>query len=343
MASTNTAAWLNGARVHPFEVKESPYNSPEANEIVIQNATIAVNIIDYRMQDPAVFPVAYPAVIGQDVAGVVAAVGPGVTRFKKGDRVLGHAVSMLSQTPRHGAFQNYTCVPDNMASPIPHNLDFEHAVCVPLAASTASCGLYEADFLNLQRPIPTGAPKTGKTVLIWGGATSVGFSGIQLAEASGYETIVTASPKNHALLKGLGADHLIDYHSPSVSDEILSAANGKEIAGVLLLGAADKTWSDVCNLLVRHQKGGFIATAVHHDVNDVPQGVTAKFIFGLTLWKNDVGKALYENYLPEALAKGTFVAGPEPEIVGRGIGELQKAVDVRRNRDPSAKKMIVVV
>ena len=94
-------------------------------------------------------------------------VGPGVTRLKVGDRVLGHAVGLDEKrnTSAEGAFQIYTVLLDYMTSPIPSTLPYESAAVVPLGLSTAACSLFQEDQLALQ--YPSLSPKsTGKTLLI---------------------------------------------------------------------------------------------------------------------------------------------------------------------------------
>ena len=139
----------------------------------------------------------YPFVRGSDLAGEVVEVGKDITRVRVGDRVLGHAVGMdrKSNKSSEGAFQQYTVIRANMASPIPSSMSYERACVLPLCLSTAACGLFQKDFLALLYPILSPKPN-GKTVLIWRSSTSVGSNAIQLAVAAGYEVITTASPKN---------------------------------------------------------------------------------------------------------------------------------------------------
>ena len=157
-------------------------------------------------------------------------VGSSVSRFAKGDRVLGHAVGMASQRDCDNAFQKYTVVLEHMASPIPSSLSFEHAAVLPLGLSTAAVGLFQKEYLKLQYPSVHPKP-TGKTLLVWGGASSVGSNAIQLAVAAGYEVITTASPKNFDYVKKLGASQVLDYHSKSIADELVDIFKGKTIAG----------------------------------------------------------------------------------------------------------------
>jgi NADPH:quinone reductase-like Zn-dependent oxidoreductase len=121
----------------------------------------------------------YPTILGQDVAGEIIAVGSNVTTFKKGDGVLGHAMGMATKRPQDAGFQTHTILDERMASRIPDDLSFERAVVVPLGLFTAACGLFqEPPFLGLQLPTEPARKPTGKTVLIWGGASSVGSNGI---------------------------------------------------------------------------------------------------------------------------------------------------------------------
>ncbi|KFZ02031.1 hypothetical protein V500_00481 [Pseudogymnoascus sp. VKM F-4518 (FW-2643)] len=193
--ATNTAAWLNAEGSRPFEVRSAPLWIPGENEILIRSRAIAVNPVDSNLQaapEPR-WSVKYPVIPGPDVAGVVVAVGPNVTRFKEGDRVLGHEVGMFTRELQCCAFQAHTIVRTNMASEIPDNISFGSAAVIPLGFSTSACGLFQDTFLNLQLPTVLPQKQTGKTLLILGGASSVGSNAIKLAVAAGYKVITTAS------------------------------------------------------------------------------------------------------------------------------------------------------
>ena len=72
----------------------------------------------------------------------------------------------------------------------------------------------------------------------------------------------------------------------------------------------------------------------------VPDGVESKFILGSGLADNEVGAAVYADYLPKALAEGKFIAAPEPLVVGKGLESIQKAFEVQM-KGVSAKKVVV--
>jgi len=214
---SNKAVWLPAKRAE-FEIKSAPYTAPRENEIVDRNRAVAMNAIDWMTQSMGdiCFPwTKYPFVVGSHVAGEVVQVGSGVTRFKKGDRVLGHAVGADKKrnSAAEGAFQEYTILLAHMASPIPDDMAYENAVVLPLTLSTAACGLFE------------------------GGSTSLGSNAIQLAVAAGYEVITTASPKNFGYVRKLGAAHVFDYRSRTAVEDIVKAIGGGSNAGALAIGA----------------------------------------------------------------------------------------------------------
>ena len=156
MAVQNTALWLpkRGAR---FEVSPAPYTPPGANQVVVRARAVAVNPLDglsgflYRIVLPWL---TFPAIVGSDVAGEVVEVGPGVTRLRPGDRVVGHAlgVEKSQNRPAEGAFQHYVVLLQHMVSTIPESLSFVQASVLPLALSTAASGLFQTDQLGLALP-----------------------------------------------------------------------------------------------------------------------------------------------------------------------------------------------
>lgn len=156
----------------------APYPRARENEIVIRNRAVAINPLDWIKQSigDLIFSwIRYPFVLGADCAGEVVEVGDSVTRFAVGDRVLGHAVGTdrKRNSAAEGAFQHYTVVLAHLAAPVPDSLSYEDAAVLPLALSTAACGLFQQDQLGLQHPSVTPKP-TGQTLLVWGGSTSVG-------------------------------------------------------------------------------------------------------------------------------------------------------------------------
>jgi len=367
----NAAAWLFKTQ-KPLGVREANYTEPGAGELVVRNHAVAINPFDWFNQGAAgiVCPwLKLPCVLGSDVAGEVVEVGSGVTRFKVGDRILGHAVGVDKKRNRasEGAFQHYTVLLSHMAAPIPAGLSYECASVLPLGLSTAACGLFQKDQLALQYPLENPTP-TGETLLVWGGSTSVGCNAIQLAVAAGYEVITTASPANFDNVKRLGASAAFDYNSPTVVPDLIRAFHGKTIAGAIAIGA---TSASACLDVVHASKGNKFVSMASFPISfqrmakgspvaaeilrQSPKlmaygltmflksrlrGIGSKSIYGTTLMDNEVSRIIYVDFLPKALAQGRYIAAPEPMIVGRGLAVLQAALDVQR-KGVSAAKVVV--
>ena len=245
---------------------------------------------------------------------------------------------MATKRNEENAFQAYTILQTNMASEIPDNISFERAAVIPLGYSTAAAGLFQDEYLNLQFPTQPPQKPTGKTILIWGGASSVGSNAIQLTVAAGYEVVTTASPKNFEYVKKLGASEAFDYKDPAVSEKRVSYFKGKTIAGALdCIGAG--TWT-ICIDVVHKSTGTRFVATTNRGFPDPPEGVTIKHIFAITIKDNEVGKAVYEDFLPKALKAGTYVPAPEPLIAGKGLESVQGAVELVQ-KGVSAAKIVV--
>lgn len=118
----------------------------------------------------------YPFVLGEDVAGTVVALGSGVTRYKVGQRVTGHCDGLLTKKATNAAFQSYATCLEVLVCHIPDSVPLVNAAVLPLAVSTASTGLFSV----LKMPFPKVSPEpTNRTILIWGGSSSVGSCAIQ--------------------------------------------------------------------------------------------------------------------------------------------------------------------
>lgn len=338
--ASNTAAWLTAAKATPLTVGPAPLWVPKEDEILVKNHAVAINPVDGTIQAHAWWPIDYPAILGHDVAGEVAEVGPNVTRFKKGDRVMGNAIGMVTKQHRDNGFQSYTILQTKLASALPDNIAMENAVVIPLGCSTAAAGLFQHEFLDLQFPTEPRQRDTGKTILIWGGASSVGSNAIQLAVAAGYDVVTTASSKNFQYVKQLGATEAFDYKGPDVQNDLLEYLRNKAVSGILDCIGGSAT---VACLEIASAYGGtkFVATT-KPNFPAPPEGVKIKHIFATTIKDNHVGKAIYEDFLPKALKAGSFVPAPEPLVVGRGLESVQKGMDMI-NAGVSARKLVVLL
>lgn len=349
MTPENMALWLPKARGR-FEVGPAPYTAPAANEVVVRAHAIAVNPIDaapgfaYRVILPWL---TFPAVVGSDVAGEVVEVGSEVTRLRPGDRVVGHAVGIDRNRNRaaEGAFQLYVVLMQHMVTPIPDDLPFERAAVLPMSVSTAASGMFQQDQLALRLPT-TDPTDRGETVLVWGGSTSVGSNAIQLARHAGYRVVATSSPHNFAYLRSLGAAAAVDYHSRTAARELIDEIGDSPLAGTLAIG--NGSLAPTLSIAAKVPGSRRIAAAQPAWLTRIAlarrrrHGVRVSSIWGTSLKDNEVGPAIYGDFLPGALASGTYRAAPDPVLVGEGLEKIPDALDQLRN-GVSAKKLVVKV
>ena len=137
----------------------------------------------------------FPLILGRDFSGVVAALGEGVTDLKIGDEVFG-----VLEAGREGAYTEKLAITAKIVAKKPAAMSHVDAAALALAGLTAIRSV--EDTLQL---------KSGETILIQGGAGGVGSFAVQLAKHLGAHVITTARTENHAFLREIGADEIIDY------------------------------------------------------------------------------------------------------------------------------------
>jgi hypothetical protein len=136
--------------------------------------------------------------------------------------------------------------------------------------------------------------------------------------------ITTCSPKNFDYVKRLGASQAFDYRGNAVVGEIVAALNGKKLAGAFAVAAGSAT---LCAEVLSASEGGEVLVFA-----TVP-GVSLDDLFRQR-------KAVYEDFLPGALAAGQYQAAPEPQVVGHGLRHIQSAMDAQM-KGVSAAKIVV--
>ncbi|MBV9155767.1 MAG: NAD(P)-dependent alcohol dehydrogenase [Acidobacteriaceae bacterium] len=182
-----------------LEYRQTEKPTPAPSEVLIQVRAASVNPYDWHFLRGTPFFIRLftglrkprsPA-LGADVAGIVAAVGPEITRFKIGDAVFGVC---------KGAFAEFACAKETALALKPESLSFEEAASVPIAGITALQGLRDR-----------GRVQPGQRVLINGAAGGVGTFAVQIGKYLGAQITGVCSAGNVALVKSLGADAVIDY------------------------------------------------------------------------------------------------------------------------------------
>ena len=196
-----------------LEAVEVEQPTPRPNQILVRHAAIGLNFID-TYQRSGLYPIRYPAVLGQEGAGVVETVGAEVTRFKPGDRV--------AYSGQGGAYAEFQVVPAARAVALADAVSFEAAAASLLKGMTT-------EFL-LRRCYPV---RAGETILVHAAAGGVGTLMVQWAKALGAIVIGTVGSEAKAeLARSLGCDHVILYRHEDVAARVreITAGAGVPVA-----------------------------------------------------------------------------------------------------------------
>lgn len=182
-----------------LRLADIPVPEPKRGEVRVRVLACAVNLSDweYLVGDPfyarmvgGLFRPKQP-VLGSDIVGVVDKLGPGVTDFAVGDRIMGDVVE------KRGGFAEFACVPARLMARAPENLTDEVAAALPQAGGIAVAG---TDGVRGPR-------------LLINGAGGSGTMALQLAKAAGLHVTAVDNAGKVDWLKGLGADEVIDYRA----------------------------------------------------------------------------------------------------------------------------------
>jgi len=269
---------------------------PEAGQIVVQIHAIGVNPVDtyIRAGGPGYAP-NLPYTPGSDAAGIVAAVGAGVTGIAVGDRV--YCAGTLS-----GAYaEKAVCTPAQI-HPLPEQVSFAQGAAVPIPYATA----YRALFHRANA-------KPGEVVLVHGASGGVGSAAIQIARAAGMTAIGTAgTARAQQLVLEQGAHQVVDHHNPDHGKQVLEFTKGQGVDVILEMLANVNLGADL-SILARG--GRVVVIGSRGDVQITPRDLMRReaAIFGMVLM----------NATPAELTSihAFLVAGLEHKILRPVVGK----------------------
>jgi NADPH:quinone reductase-like Zn-dependent oxidoreductase len=197
-----------------MELTEIPTPRPGPGEVLVRVRASGVNPLDtkIRVGKAAHAQRVLPAVLGLDLAGVVEAVGEGVSTFAPGDEVYGLTGGVGDL---QGSLAQYAAVDARLLAHKPASLDMREAAALPLVTITAWEGL-----------VDRARVAAGQRVLVHGGAGGIGHVAIQIARARGAEVFATGSPASLSTIEKLGATP-VDYTSTDVTEYVAAHTGGE--------------------------------------------------------------------------------------------------------------------
>ncbi len=200
-----------------LKLEETPAPQPGPSQVVVRNHAVGVNPVDtYLRANVDNRGPKLPYTPGTDAAGVVHAVGAGVTGVKAGDRV--YVGGTLS-----GAYGELSLCDQAQVHPLPANVTFTQGAAMNVPYATAYHALFHR-----------GRGEGGETVLVHGASGGVGVGAVQLARARGLTVIGTAgTERGRRLVQEQGAHHVLDHGAPDYLDELLRLTGGRGVDVVL--------------------------------------------------------------------------------------------------------------
>ena len=278
------------------EVAEIATPTAGQGQVLVRVRAAGVNGIDWKVREGFVrdaFPLQLPAVLGIELAGVVEAVGPGASRFRVGDHVMGPLGGL-------GAYAEFVAVDEAKLVRTPQGLDDVHAAAIPVAAAAAWQSLHHA-----------GPIAAGQRILIHGAAGGLGGYAVQYAKRAGAVVFATASTAHVEYVRSLGADHVIDYRTErfeSVASDIDLVLD--YVGGEVL----DRSWQ------VLTKGGADVSTASPDILERTPHGRRG-------LWFTNKPDAALLERLAAEIAQGTLKS-----LVSEVVGFDDIPAAIERNR-----------
>jgi NADPH2:quinone reductase len=264
---------MKAIQVHQFggpevlSLEEIPTPKPGPAEVLVHVRAAGVNPYDTYMRAGtyAVKP-PLPYTPGSDAAGIVEAVGPGVTKVKPGDRA-------YTATTITGAYAEYALARESQVYPLPENISFAQGAGVWVPYGTAYTALHHH-----------GHARPGETLLVHGASGGVGTAAVQFARAEGLTVIGTAgTQRGLELVKKEGAHHVFDHTKAGYAEEIQKVTGGKGVNVVLEMLANVNLATDT-KLLAQYGRVIVIGNRGEITINPRELMMRRAMVRGFTLW-----------------------------------------------------------
>lgn len=217
---------MNAIRVHQFgepdvlKFETVPDPKPAEGQVLVDVRAIGVNPVETYIRAGKYGPRQFPLTPGTDAAGVIESVGPGIARFKPGQRV-------YTSGSITGAYAQKLLATEAQVHPLPEKVSFEQGAALGVPYATAYYALYlRAHAL------------AGETVFVHGASGGVGTAAVQLAHAAGMTVIGTAgTDQGRKLVAEQGADHVLDHHASDYLKQLMALTGDQGVDVVLEMAA----------------------------------------------------------------------------------------------------------
>lgn len=305
-----------------LKLEQVPDLQPAERQVLVKIHAVGINPFDTYMRTGtyAVKP-QLPYTPGADAAGVIAAVGHGVSKFKAGDRV--YVAGTLT-----GAYAEFALCLESQVQPIPKNISFQQGAAIGVPYVTA----YRAIF-DKARGLP------GETVLVHGASGGVGIAAVQLARGHGMSVIGTAgTEKGKALAKEQGAHHVLDHTQPELPEQVkkLTADRG---ADVILEMLANKNLAKDLSMIAMRGRIVVVGNRGTIEINPRDAMTREATILGMTVLNlSDVERSRIHAALGAALEAG--VARP---VIGKELPLAEAARAHEEVLKPGSYGKIVLI
>jgi NADPH2:quinone reductase len=321
---------MKAIRVHEFggpevmKLEEVADLAPGPGQVVLRVHAVGVNPVEsYIRTGTYAMKPNLPYTPGNDAAGVVAAIGAGVTHVNAGDRV--YISGSLS-----GSYAEQTLCLEAQVHPLPDTVSFEQGAAMGVAYGTAYRGLFQR-----------GGAKAGETVLVHGASGGVGTAAVQLARAAGMVVVGTAgSEAGLKLVKEQGAHHVLNHSTEGYLDELMKLTEGRGVDLILEMLANQNLGRD---LTVLAKKGRVSVIGSRGPVEINPRDAMGREadIRGLTLFATSEAES---KEMHAALVAGLENGTLRPVIAQKiPLAEAARAHDEIMKHSGALGKIVLVV
>jgi len=215
-----------------LQIEDRPQPLITSSEVLVKVSAAGVNRPDIYQRKGNYSPPkeASQDIPGLEIAGIIAAIGDKVTRWKVGDKICALVTG--------GGYAEYCNVPEGQCLPVPGNLNFAEAASLPETFFTVWSNVFDR-----------GKLQPGESLLVHGGSSGIGVTAIQMATALGSTVYVTAgSDEKCKFCEELGASKAINYRTENFSNIILQLTNGKGVNVILDMIGGDYTGGNISSL-----------------------------------------------------------------------------------------------